>query len=253
MSSVRVDTGQGPGHTPGMPKRPRRREQPQAIAYFVHTPERPSTALEDAIGSRFRELRQERGWTQDDAATIARAHGLDDWDRAVIANLERWDNRRPMSTRELAAVLRMFRCGIGDLLGPDSVIELAGMTTTGAGVAQIFAGDPSTFPTEKQDAETLAAWQAADARPTLAETRAARSLGLRPDDVLVVRESSLAVWGRTLGAERNARLAERTSGDPDPKGARRAVLGHITRELIAELGAHDAIKRARRRASRKRS
>jgi len=64
-----------------------------------------------------------------------------------------------------------------------------------------------------------------------AETRAARRLRMTPSEL---RRLAQRLWGRTLDEERDERVARLRERGP---GVLRALRGHVTRELTAELTA----------------
>jgi hypothetical protein len=64
-----------------------------------------------------------------------------------------------------------------------------------------------------------------------AELKAARALGLAPLKLVHIAHR---LWGRTLTAERERRLAERLTSTTSARAAQ-AMRGHITRSLLAEL------------------
>lgn len=64
-----------------------------------------------------------------------------------------------------------------------------------------------------------------------AEHKAARSLGVRADEVLV---TSANLWGQPLTAERNDRATKKAGPDASARSMQ-AIRGHVTRELMKEL------------------
>lgn len=195
-----------------------------------------------AIGSRLRELRDEHGWKQDDVAVAARRMGLD-WSQATVAAIE--TGRRDLTIGEL--VLLPLTLGVAPLgadgvrlvdlvpAGSDRVRLGPDATATGDGVRQMLAGDgldadgldvPALRPPEGLgDAFRAAKLDAGQ----LVEQRAARRLGVSPlRAALMARDR----WGHGLTVERDQRVAEVLD---DGGGDRRAVAGHVTRALIAEL------------------
>lgn len=84
------------------------REPGHAVLYDPLVPPNQETVdLEDLIAARIRDLRVERGWTQDDLARRVREIGLP-WNRAVVAAVE--TQTRRLGFGELTALLGA--CGV---------------------------------------------------------------------------------------------------------------------------------------------
>ena len=64
-----------------------------------------------------------------------------------------------------------------------------------------------------------------------ADQKAARSLGVRADEVLV---TSMDLWSQPLTAERNDRATKKAGPDASARSMQ-AIRGHVTRELMKEL------------------
>jgi transcriptional regulator with XRE-family HTH domain len=214
------------------------------------TPRRDAVTLSIAVARRVRPLREERRWTQDDLARRVLAFGLE-WDRNVVANVERTPPAREVSIAEWAVLLSAFRTDEIAFFGPNHPpIELApSLVVEPGGITEILTG--KAWPSPEEEERLAAALRARRDAVTLVERRAAARLSdvlkrdVRPE---LLRAASIRLWERTLLEERNLRVAERTAGAGDPKAARRAVTGHVTRELLEALETDPSIRRARRKS-----
>ena len=81
------------------------------------------------------------------------------------------------------------------------------------------------------DTPPLVAATALTAAAGEAERKAARVLGVSP---VTIAAASFRSWGRSLTEEREARLAEKGTGDASPR-VLQAQRGHVTRALLSEL------------------
>ncbi|HZN76211.1 MAG TPA: hypothetical protein VFC00_31665 [Micromonosporaceae bacterium] len=207
-------------------------------------------------------MRERNGRTQDDVARAARDCGLS-WDRARVAALERGE--KAVSAEELVilptilTLALMTEVVLPDLLAEDVDVLLAGGSRmSGREVAQVLAGQfvDHVLPTnEALAAEFEAALQAfipvfkkVQARMKKldlpgrisvaylktegeAEAKAAAKFG---EQRVIISGAALDLWGRSLTAERDARLAEEVPPDAPPRTVQ-AKRGHITRRLLAEM------------------
>jgi transcriptional regulator with XRE-family HTH domain len=231
-------------HDSGMSPSRKRKIGP-AVAYFPNPPKPEPVTLDEAVAVRMRALRRERDWSQEEVARRAALFGAA-WDRSVVANLERGPHARRLEIAELFVLLHVFRTDerafFGDghppiALAPSLVVEPGGLRRILAGTAWL---------SEEEEAARLAEWRDRSDRPTLTERRLAGELGVEP---ALIRKAARRLWDRTLTEERFRRLEERARGSDDPKGERRILAGHVTRELRRELEADPTIKRAQGRSS----
>lgn len=221
-------------------------------------------SLRAVVGRNVRALRDRLGLTADDVAAEARALGLA-WQRSTVASIE--TARRGLGAEELLLlpVILSRASGwqpvtISDLLESERPIELAssshgGTRATTAGLEEVLAGERITVPAWQIDDQFRAAREGVDRLRELgrllpkrtaheealraaedgqheAEQKAARKLG-RP--AVQIAHAARRRWGRSLTAERDARVAERLeAGDVDPSSVP-AVRGHVTRDLLAVL------------------
>ena len=217
-----------------------------------------------ALGHRLRRIREDDGESAADIARRSRMYGLN-WDRSTVTRLEL--GQRAVSGAELLLLPHLFRRPLSELLpseacwlteavaaSPDALrdavaggkpgyggwtMPLVGATTQG--VIKRFQRlteipeevlDPhgthvrQHWPdaTERQVTEG-----AADVRDETTRKAAGR-LNARPEDFGVLARM---LWGRSLSAERDARLEERGAAS-DPR-SRQRQRGHITRQLLDEI------------------
>ena len=222
------------------------------------------------FGKRIREARQNRGWTQERLALGIRQTWDLGWSRATVTATE--SGRRELSAKEFFALLDVLVISPTEFLGDSSAdtttqlvvgrrseMAKAGSVTLGivrrvlrqGRASQIADGrdTPWTRRASEQirslpqiSGELEAAGVKATAKSCIAvldgesgeaEKKLAARLGITPRNVAV---RAVKLWGRTLTAEREARLENRLGDTPDSSvRSLRTTRGHITRELIAEL------------------
>lgn len=221
--------------------------------------------LTPEIGARVKARRGQVNLTQDEVATAMRAHGFA-WDRTTVAKVER--GSRSLALDEALALCLVLDVGLVSLLPTRGQVEVTptltlsaksvreALTSTEAeglskrrttirvdrteevvDVATVI-GDlgPIAGEIERVLGHSPSAAMLADAvlaERGDAEQTAARRLDLSP---LQVAALALALWERSLTDEREHRLATQVRRAAPDRG-RRAVRGHITRELLAELSA----------------
>lgn len=158
-----------------------------------------ASAFYRAVGRNVRNLRECAGRSQDELARSARVYGLT-WDRAKVAALERGE--KPLSVYELAALLPAL---------------------TNIGVQCDVTSMHRTFATPH-------AFTARHLQIGEAEQKAARRLGV---PIGVLSAAAVELWGKSMTAEREARMVA-----VDRRLVARAMRGHTTRALIAEIEEH---------------
>ncbi len=102
--------------------------------------------VEDFLADQIREIRAQRGWTQDELARRARELGLTEWTRSVVAALEH-RNRR-LSVGELVVVGAILEMSLPDLLraAPDELLVGPGLTISKEAMISALAGaNPAAF------------------------------------------------------------------------------------------------------------
>jgi transcriptional regulator with XRE-family HTH domain len=217
-----------------------------------------ATPIAVVVGERVRELREARGWTQDQLVDGMRPYGSR-WPRTTIAKLET-GARDAVDLEHLAFLAAALEVTLDQLVarGRDDR-RWVRLGSEGAIVAGAFAALLIKGPGAVSAREVLLR-----PLPTLRVTydsatiRAARRLDIDP---FTISQTALLLWGRLLPAEREWRL--RASEGPTDKRTLQARRGHVTRQLLAELrdGLDDAetlsalelgaaIKKSMRRAER---
>lgn len=210
------------------------------------------------VGRNVHEARERQAMTAEELARRARVAGLN-WSTSRVFDLE--NGRKPVSLAELLVLGSVLTdkgqaVTLADLLaGADSVEVTDAFHITGEHLRQALTGGrvviyprgmdredmrraraaPAERLGEAMDYLGLDDWElverAADAPTGAAEDKAARTLGVSP---LVVLLASVALWGRSLTEQRDA-LVE-PGGTPQARG-------HVTRSLVAELGAYVRVRR----------
>lgn len=168
------------------------------------------------IGAVLLDARRQRGLTQDQVAAAARERGLR-WSRTTVTSIE--IGRRALTI--------------------DEFIVLRGRALEAPELDAFFTRATALPAT------------AGKAGPREAEVSAAKKLGVTPARLLA---ASRRLWGRTLSEERDRlvqarepmqRLAEgywKGQGRDVETESRRALRGHVTRELVEQLA--KALRRA---------
>lgn len=204
--------------------------------------------IAEVVGRNVRRLRLERNWSQDLLARECRRWGLE-WTQATLSLFE--SGRRQIELGELILIGFIFGdAGFASLIEGSGRANLAGGTTGDLNaIRRMVSGldySPDGFESARIDRESKALVEAVaalrdeyrrlwpGARPKqlveaeraasgTAEIKAAYRLGIRPQ---VLSVAAYGLWGRSLTAERDARVG------PDANHASR---GHVSRQLIAEI------------------
>jgi transcriptional regulator with XRE-family HTH domain len=193
--------------------------------------------LSAAIGEGLARFRHDRGLRQEDFATSAREIGLK-WTRATIAAVE--TGRRSLTAEEMLLLRQVIYGASGqapasvvDLIADDVKIVVAeGVAVAPSSLDGLWRGegaDDSAPLSEKPtgiDAVNVAIGDA--------EQRAALKLGVDPYDLA---GKCIELWGHSLSAERDERVAWMLSGEWE--GAQpptlQALRGHATRLMLERL------------------
>ncbi len=185
-------------------------------------------------------MREQGGARQDDVSREARRHGLA-WSRSKVAALERGE--KSISIEELALLPRILAeatgsvVSVGMLVPDDVLVRLTdAVAIPGETLKRVYGGtgvQPETIPHETHIEIMRKTFPGV---PHLvvgeAEQKAAPRLGV---DAATVATVAYDLWGRSLGAERDARVAER---EPDASpDRRRALRGQVTRHLVEQVAA----------------
>jgi transcriptional regulator with XRE-family HTH domain len=217
----------------------------------------PST-LYQILGANLRTIRKDRGWSQDELARRARAHGLK-WSRSSVAAFE--SAKQSMNVQDLVLLLITLQTSVGELLTGDGgalvsksvILDLKDLrtilTTDGPAGGLEQPTDPLRLDHDverqldrsRSEADEVWLQWISDARRE-AEQKAARRVGV-PVDAFV--DMAVDRWGQSLTEERDER-AEAAARHIDSSRGLQASRGHITRQLLEELEPQiqDYLKRA---------
>jgi hypothetical protein len=216
--------------------------------------------LREALAAGMKQARQRQGLRQEDAATRARAYGLSSWIRGTVAQAE--VGARRFALEEVLLLALAYESSLADLIAgddndlveltpdarlsvgavrallsgeqvglselPDKAIDVPAGRTTSPRRSERFPdvlAEAKRFGIEDRGLLAQAADEVGDA-----ERHAARKLGTTPERINI---AAIALWGRTLAAERDHRLSEQATDLP--ARSRQALRGHITRDLMSEL------------------
>jgi hypothetical protein len=216
-------------------------------------------SLRQVLATGAARVRLERGLDEEGAAELLRSHGLTSWQAGTVSQVEA--GVRPLGVEELLLLCAAYRVSLVELAGPDpEPVELAAaarlpaaavraVLADGGEVLRALPADALDVPATRSapagapappDALVHAARRfgvrgAAEVGRALAgigdtERNAARRLGVSPERLVL---AAVGRWGRSLTAERDARIERRRAGtEPD----RHIMLrGLVTRELLTEL------------------
>lgn len=220
----------------------------------------PLMQVRQVVGRRVRELRESAGVRQEDIATHARRFGLV-WTRTRVASIER--GNMPVTVESLILLTGVLGEAIGtpidvaELFDVDGTVALSDIAVIPArelgevlhgnsdGNRILFTGlpaeDPGPQPRPDADRRSAALLQLLQTDPQASEILAIRqSLGEADERAQRALNEDLGVfvlmchglWGRSIAAERDARLRTHTDASPASLAARR---GRVTRELLTEL------------------
>jgi transcriptional regulator with XRE-family HTH domain len=208
------------------------------------------TTLAVIVGRNVRRLRDARGWSQSDLAREAQDYGLT-WGQTVVSAIEK--GARVLDLDELLLLCVVLRVGPQDLLagGDGEGVWLAHIPMSLDLARTILSGEGNygipqagrwvtAVPGENDSIHWKTLWPGLDAdgwaqavRDSVqdAEKKAGRSLTVSPLDVATAAHG---LWGRSLTAERDARVSAEKPSDADDRTIQ-GLKGHTTRKLIDEL------------------
>lgn len=205
------------------------------------------------VGRNVRAIRQDHGLTADQLAHELRTAGLR-WNATRVGELERGE--KAVGVPELVALALSLSSLTGTEVTPERLVHTAGhvrltpeLAVRGGALADVLAGrrtrlrvsdlhnarelvDETTTALGERAGRTVKTWGTDDAEiiragqsatPMLADTRAAKRLGLTPERFFT---ACYRQWGHLLSTE-----IERRAGP----GASAQARGHVTRELVDEL------------------
>ncbi|RPF40739.1 hypothetical protein EDD96_4515 [Streptomyces sp. Ag109_G2-6] len=210
--------------------------------------------LRDVLAAGLKQVRQQRGLRQEEAAARIRQQGLTSWIRGTVAQAE--VGARRFSIEELLLLALALDASPADFITSpdDQLVELApGAHLTAAALRALLSGDrttlrrlsPKTAATPSVEPNLVSELldearrsglddpvliERAVAAVSDAERHVARKVGTTPEWVNLV---ALSRWERTWSEERDRRLAGRAA-EATPRQLQ-AMRGHITRELLTEL------------------
>lgn len=260
-------------------------------------PPKPAPPFGAHLGRRLREIREGRGWRQDDVAAAAQDVGLD-WSRATVAAIE--SGRRQLGAEELLLLplaLSTSDAGQGDdyrdvtladLVPSDEWVEMTHETRLKRAVLERIARSETLGDVTEREQDTPRSRGTAAAVDHLIEAVRSGALtaalkeqqsilkkvwpeGANQTEALyngdfrrdwqselvekasrrldvpayAITAAAFRLWGRGLGAERDARLAQAIEPGASARTAQ-AMRGHITRALLAEVEKVVAVLRPRR-------
>lgn len=208
-----------------------------------------SNPISKVIGANLRAWREAAKLEQNAVAFQARGLGLD-WTSATVGAIE--TGRREVSLDEFVVlpfiVARFDYVGggrwrrLGGFIGIEpQIVTVSNASIRGedlynlvsgwavGGEGRVVPGD-ALHPPARQPREIKARREAAEAAFD-AEMKAARRLGVPQIDIV---GAAHRLWGRTLTAERDARVAHDAGSNVDRRTLQ-ALRGHVTRTLVAEL------------------
>jgi len=216
-------------------------------------------SLRQLIAAGAARVRHERGLDEEGAAELLRQHGLTAWQAGTVSQAEA--GVRPLAVEELLLLCAAYRVSLVELAGPEpEPVELAATARLPAAAVRAVLADGGevlrALPPAALDVPATRATPVGIAPPPDAlvdaarrfgvhgpaevgralagigdaERNAARRLGVSPERLVL---AAVGRWGRTLTAERDARIeGRRASTEPD----RQIMLrGLVTRELLVEL------------------
>jgi len=195
--------------------------------------------LNEAIARRVRQLREERGWTQDRLADRLREAGFTGWTRSMGAALE--TRRRQGSAGDLVALSAALGVPPSELVPPRSgSVSLDNGSLISLQRASLILGGRQTSPDRdapqppaRSPRSTAKGSPSRDAVARAAkgelERRVARVLGVGSEEVA---EAALRLWGSSATDER-----DRRAPDPRKLGVRRNASRHVREELEAAMPA----------------
>jgi hypothetical protein len=216
-------------------------------------------SLRQVLAAGAGRVRRQRGLDDEGAAELLRQHGLTAWQATTVSRVEA--GVRPLAVEELLLLCAAYRVSLVELAGPEpEPVELAAAARLPAAAVWAVLADGGevlrALPAAALDVPATRAAPAGTPTPPDAlvhaarrfgvhgpaevgralagiedaERHAARRLGVSPERLVL---AAVGRWGRTLTAERDARIEQRR---PSTEPERHIMLrGQVTRELLTEL------------------
>jgi len=229
-------------------------------------PDKAKVTLDQVIGSNLRRFREETGLSQDAVSRRLRNYGLP-WSRSTVAALEA--GTKTMDVLELALLSHALGRPPEYWLAGEGLVDTKLGTVTVSAVRLSFSGKdawstidptiefnnpavrygireiPDLWGAQAESDRTFARYEriiprvtrsqlgaAEDAIKGEAERKAAHKLSV--DNPIELALAAIALWGRSLTEERDARLDREASSDASAR-ALQALRGHVTRRLLEEI------------------
>lgn len=191
----------------------------------------PSVTYAEAVGAFLREYREKRGLTLDAVARAGRQHGAA-WSATSIRNIETARASLTIPSLLILALALNRLTGetltLSDLLGRAEFITLDSATkpVSRAWITRALEGEGQDAPTEwgyAGETPFTADSRSPCSTTSLAETRAAKKLGIAPREL---QEWAGKLWNKSLEAESAARAG--LNSTPQKRG-------RIARGLVEEI------------------
>jgi len=208
--------------------------------------------VEQVIGQEIRRLREAAGVGQSAVAMYARQIHLP-WTRATVAAIEL--GRKQLRLGELAVIpLVLHLAGVTDrclllvdlIPADDRLVDIwpgVRLPLRNARTRLLIGDDKDIRPTAADPADNLRDVQACGD----AEQKAALTLRVTPRAAV---DAAYELWGHSLSMERLLRLRADAAAATATPSRLRALMGHVTRELLDEL--RPVLKRAKKKSRRTR-
>lgn len=179
--------------------------------------------LASYLGRQLARVRKQRGLRQQEIEQRLNELGVS-WTRNMVATFE--IGRRMVTLEEALLLCAGYDVTLAQMVEaePDTWVEVGPLRVTARTLGAMIAGGATPKIPRLKVAPKIA--------PTEAERRAASRLGVSVGRFVLASEE---LWGRRLEAERDRRVLRHSVGS-DP-ATLRAVRGHVTRDLFAELEA----------------
>jgi transcriptional regulator with XRE-family HTH domain len=217
------------------------------------TERRPKAeTIHELLAHRLTSVRKDVGLRQEDVANRAQDLGLQ-WARATVAQLE--TGRRELAVDEYLALPAIYGCTLEEFLGSGQrlVQLLPGLTVSRSELTRPTVGRRSSLRAASVGGPTPSGTARASVSSGLvsdSEMKAARKIFGGPHAATRLTDEAQRLWGRSLVAEREARVAEIASTDTSGRTLQ-ALRGHVTRGLLADLEQAAIKKRDARRQGRR--
>lgn len=174
----------------------------------------------ETVGENLRAARIRAGENQSQCATRLRLYGLD-WSRDKVASAEN-GRRGSIAVEELLILSLAYKVPLAEWFAGDEPVQLSpDLSMSREDIRKALQG--------KRIKTRPVVLDFTDVEDLEADERAATRLGVDQDQVT---DTARELWGHTLTAERNARLAE--LGTKTPKELRTLRAG-MTKRLIREI------------------